>query len=981
MTVPHRSAFAATALAAACSWSQAQTIDQFEVRRDGANAVLQLRFATEIQFRNSVSTKSGDLTLIFYALLTTTNSSWRGSQSLRFGAAQGLPGLDVTDDFDSGERNRKLVLRTAESARVDVRAGAGNRSIEIVFKGLGASVAAAQGKNPRRTTLPAQPGPAVTPEAAATSVTPATLPQNERRFLIVLQSTPEPNVDLPARIPRDLQEYDLFTAERVVDGTRRYEVQLGHFASRTQAEAVLRRLNAFPQARIVANGENSVAPPAVAAAPAAPTPPRVAAAAPPVAVVPVPGPVPVPVPVPTPAPAPAPVPAPAPPRAAAAPPAPAPVPTTPAPQAPTAVADATPAPTPPTSPSVPQAAPPAAPAVSAAPEATAPPPAPTSTPAPAPATAPAPTATAAPEAPVASADDIDSRASALLAAAQAALAIQNPAGALVRLNELLNLPPNRHTRAAQELAGLARLRTGDTARARIEFETYLQLYPTGEGSDRVRRELAALPSSAPKPAPAQAPSDSLPGEAETTLTGSVSTSYFGGNGQVRSQEFKDSPIAGLPQVAGDPLFSPDKSKQWLNDVDLNWRRRDAQSDLRLVFRDSYLSDLVRTDKNKNRLSSMYADYKSLTNGYGVRLGRQSPLGGGVMGRFDGVSANVLLRPKLKLGGVVGVPTDKYFESKRKFYGASIDAESILPNFGAAAFLIQQTIDNQVDRRAIGVDLRYFKGGASVFSQLDYDLLFKGLNVATIQGTLVVDETTVYNALYDRRALTLLTLGNALTFSAPVVAGAPAQPPATRISERLAGTSVAELRDQIKRTTPFITQAQLGVTRPITKTWQFGLSAQLTNTGAIPPVPEVDGFQTGRPATGNIVTVSGQMIGVNLYSERDTHVFSTSYISGTDLTGYLLSYNNSSVYATDWQFEPSLQFYTDRTLLGSSSTRWTPGLRVTYRGWQRFALESSITYEIGRATRNSQDASPVPVTTTTREKSNRANYSFGARYEF
>ena len=58
--------------------------------------------------------------------------------------------------------------------------------------------------------------------------------------------------------------------------------------------------------------------------------------------------------------------------------------------------------------------------------------------------------------------------------------------------------------------------------------------------------------------------------------------YFGGNGQVRSQDFKDSPIAGLPQVAGDPLFSADKAQQLLNDIDLTWRRRDTEQ--RCAFR-------------------------------------------------------------------------------------------------------------------------------------------------------------------------------------------------------------------------------------------------------------------------------------------------------------------------------------------------------------------------------------------------------------
>ncbi|MCW5659852.1 MAG: hypothetical protein KIT60_19310 [Burkholderiaceae bacterium] len=876
----------AVALACIASHSFAQSIDQFDIRREGNDAVLQLRFANQVQFQRAVSTRSGDLTLVFYNLVDATNADVRATQTLRLGRAQGLPELSIADEPERGERGRKLVMRTADATRVAVRAGSGNRSIEIVFEGVGAAVSALRAAPVRPQPTPAAPPPPQpttgVPTAPAAPLTPATLPEGERRFVIVLQSSADRNLQLTTMIPRGLQSYDVFTAQRVVDGRLRHEIHLGHFATRTQAEAALRQLSAFPEARVVATAQTTTA---AAPAPAAqatqpPAPPMAA---------------------PVPAPAPAPAPA--------------------VPQAPSV---AVPAPT--------------------------------------------------PEPVVLSSAEVETKAAALFSTAQAALTQGQHAAALDALNELLNLPPNSQTRAAQELAGVTRARMGDVARARIEFETYLQLYPRGEGSERVRRELAALPAAAPAPDARPKP------PTETTTTGSVSMYYYGGNGKVRSQDFKDSAVAGVPQVAGDPLLSSDKARQLLNDVDLTWRQRNGDRDMRFVLRDSYTTDLERSDKSKNRLSSLYFDYKSLADGYAVRLGRQSPQGGGVLGRFDGVAASYLVRPKIKLGAVGGMPADKYFDSRRRFAGVSLDAEGLLPNFGAGLYAIQQRIDSEVDRQAVGIEMRYFKGGASVFSQFDYDTAIKGLNIATVQGTLVLEDATVFNVLYDRRALTLLALGNALTFADPVTGAL-----YNRIQDKLTGPpplTVPELRDQIKRTTPYVTQAQVGVTRPVTQTWQIGASAQLINTGAIPPVPEVAGFENGRPATGNIYTVSGQLIGLNLYSSRDTHVLSGTAIHSQSLDGILVSYNNSSVLAEHWQFEPSLQYYRDRTPDGTTKNqRWTPGLRVTYRGWQRWALETGVTYELGRTTRLTPDATDPTIIVTTRESSNRVNYSLGARYEF
>jgi tetratricopeptide (TPR) repeat protein len=571
--------------------------------------------------------------------------------------------------------------------------------------------------------------------------------------------------------------------------------------------------------------------------------------------------------------------------------------------------------------------------------------------------------------------ELEAKAEALMHQARSAFDAGRWSAALEALNQLLELPPTSQTRAAQELAGLAHQKNGDLVRARAEFETYLQLFPTGEDSERVRRALAALPAAPAAAATATAVAPAA--DKEVTISGSTSMTYYGGNGQIRSRDFQDSPISGLPQVAGDPQLSSDRTRQLYTDVDFNWRRRNAEVDQRFVLRDSYTSDLQRSDKSKNRLSALYFDHKSLPGGWGLRVGRQSPTGGGVMGRFDGLSGSWTVRPRVKLGAVAGAPTESLFDSKRRFVGVSADADRLLGSLGGGLYAIEQRIDGQTDRRAIGLDLRWFQGGATVFSQFDYDLLIGALNIASVQGTLILPDNTVLNALYDRRALSTLTLGNALTFGDPANPGVLFR----TIQDKLATTTLSALRNQIKRSTPMVTQAQLGITKPWSKNWQTAASVQLTNTGAIPPVPEVAGFELGRPATGNIITTSGQLIGLNLYSARDTHVLSASFISSPSLKGTLVAYNNSSFLAEVWQVEPTLQFYRDHTDQGSRSRRWTPGLRITYRGWQRWALESNLSYEIGRASRQSADPLLTGGLTTTEESTRRVTYSLGARYEF
>ena len=549
--------------------------------------------------------------------------------------------------------------------------------------------------------------------------------------------------------------------------------------------------------------------------------------------------------------------------------------------------------------------------------------------------------------------EIEASAKTLLATAQSAFDSGQYDAATESLNKLLNLPPNGSSRKAQELAGLARLNAGDKARAATEFETFLKLYPTGPDSDRVRQLVATLPKIGPAPelvAKVDAPPTS-------TTSGSVSSFYYGGNSATCTEDKQNSLLGCQELLNPNAQLSSATQKQLQTSLDLNWRFRDTEKDMRFVFRDSSTADFLK-NTSKERLTAMYFDYKSLTKGANIRLGRQSPTGGGVLYRFDGVQAGYSFAPKWKVNGVLGKPTDDLLDAKRQFYGMSVDAEALTKELSGSAFLLEQTIDGETDRRAIGVDLRYFKGGLSASSQLDYDLMIKKVNIASIQGNWQVNDMTSFNVLLDRRTTPILTLGNILFFQTTATA--------KRVSDLLGTQTVEQLRETVNVNTAYQNQFRIGATRVLNANWQTGADFSVSNVDEIKPNQE---NLTGSPASGNLWSTSVQLIGSNLYSLRDTHVFNVSFLGGPNDHGTLLSYNNLTSLGEKWQLEPSVKYYSSSSNQSGTRDTWTLGMRGTFRVRNQVSLESEVTYELTDA-----------VGTTTSNSSS-TNYYLGARVDF
>jgi hypothetical protein len=583
---------------------------------------------------------------------------------------------------------------------------------------------------------------------------------------------------------------------------------------------------------------------------------------------------------------------------------------------------------------------------------------------PPPAEAAAPSGAAAAAAAVAAVPDteLDKQGAELLAKAKSALIAGHNDEAINLLNRLLLLPPNKASQDAQELVGLARERSGDLAQARKEYELYLRLFPTGEGAVRVRQRLVSLVP--PEPAPTVAAKPPEKHEPRLSAGGSVSQYYYGGKQQVQTV------FLGTPLTANQQTISNTTQSSIVTTVDLNGRYRTDTTDTRIVVRDNDQYSLISSSvPSLNRMDSAFVDFRDTAHGIGLKVGRQSGVTGGLVGRFDGVVASYDAASKVRVNGVIGVPVaqDQFVDNKQRFEGLSVEAQNLLEHWGGSGFLINQTADGQIDRRAVGGDLRYFDTTKTLYALVDYDLAFGVLNAATLQGTYQFpDQTSMSLLLDDRKAPTLLTSNGLLKLGCTTFA----QYFAGQCTGASAPFTVDVLRQDALATTATSHQYSFDVSRPLGEHWQVSGNVRMTSVGALPTVTLNGQTFQGTSATGNVLGLSVQATGSNLYSRRDINVFSLTHLHSSTLTGNQLAVNNLNTFLEGrLTVEPNLSLYHETDTNGQALTRWGPGLHCSYKLSRRMSLDSTLSLE------HSQNTGPTQNDTT-----NNIFYFVGYHYD-
>lgn len=577
--------------------------------------------------------------------------------------------------------------------------------------------------------------------------------------------------------------------------------------------------------------------------------------------------------------------------------------------------------------------------------------------------------------PVPSAAEVETRARAYLDEARRAMAAKDPAMAVNRLNRILGMPASSQTEAAQALIGEARETNGEILKARAEYELYLKLFPAGPSAVRVRERLAALPKDA---AVARARPRALPkeaGPAEWTFNGSVSSYYYTGKSQI---ETLVPPPPGQLTFSRDTLSMVDQDSL-ITSLNLNARRRDAFTDTRIVVRDTDNKNFLSPTRSYNRLYSAYIDHNDRQVGYYLRAGRQNPNGMGVMDRFDGLQAGYNLNPEWRVNAVYGDAVEFNSPFKKNFYGASVDLlpQTGLPGIGVYA--IQQTLDGMANRRAVGTEIRYFDGRATAYGMLDYDVLYKGVNIALLQGNYLNDGGDNYFFVIDHRRAPSYSLTNALPAA-----------PGLSLQELVALQGIDQVRAQASALTAMSDMFSIGVTHPLSESWQVGVDYRLSSIsstqpvmavlplavigtclGTIDPVNETCVIDTAaQQASGKNHVVTFQAVGTNLFFANAVGVANLSLIQAPSYTGQALGVGYVLPFWEQWRIDTNLRYYTQKDDSGDKQDRISPSLKLSWQWRASLYLEG----EMGREVSNSSGP--------TRNDHSRRDYVYmGVRWDF
>ncbi|HEY6599294.1 MAG TPA: hypothetical protein VIZ30_08275, partial [Pseudomonadales bacterium] len=465
---------------------------------------------------------------------------------------------------------------------------------------------------------------------------------------------------------------------------------------------------------------------------------------------------------------------------------------------------------------------------------------------------------------------------------------------------------------ALEMLAMARERNHQDAQAKLIYDQFLAQYPDSDAAPRIRQRLSGL-ITRDLPVQKKLKEPEHDGAVWTTV-GNVSQFY----------QRNEMAVNGDKAVVGvDGLFT---------NADVIVGRRSESVDLGVRISTDALYDFGPDSDSAYRMSTAYFEAQQIDWGVDVRVGRQSQQSNGVLGRYDGAQLQYKATPWLKLGLIGGYAvdySDNAFSSDRPLYGVNAEVSVADGAWEFAPFYMEQQADGLLDRRAVGMETRYFRENLSAFSLVDYDIYHKALNTTYLMLNLRFGDGWSTYANYDHRRSPYITTENALIGQGVATLGDLENTYTDRQIEQLAADRTATL-----------SLASIGVDKEISSRLQVGSDVSYSDYAETPRSGNVSATPARKDYYYTLRFRSDDIFG----SQTFTALY-LRYADSPESQTSSVYWNNRFTFRNVWQLYPRVRVdYRDFTDVGQ--TQWTisPSLRLDYRPTRTMYVEFEAGYD-------------------------------------
>lgn len=274
----------------------------------------------------------------------------------------------------------------------------------------------------------------------------------------------------------------------------------------------------------------------------------------------------------------------------------------------------------------------------------------------------------------------------------------------------------KHKQKALELLGLSRERNHQLAHAVAQYKKYLTLYGLyKESASRVQQRLTALLT-------AKSNSKRSLTKKKTNKNRDASWRTYGVLFQFYDKDRIDINSSSSSIVSAEQLTT---------NLSVSGRLVDSDYKVKTQFNAIHGFDLIDSETNDNRVTSLYVDTLSPSKTYSSRSGRQRGSNGGVSGRFDGFDLGYRLNTSTKFNFITGYPVEIHptvdNQSDKYFNSIGVNIQSKNKHLDYSFYLFEQISDGLQDRYEIGAEFRYITKKQSFIALYDYSLQFEKTN--------------------------------------------------------------------------------------------------------------------------------------------------------------------------------------------------------------------------------------------------------------